>query len=66
MEYPSVPEKPSPEDIQPTYVRPPGLEFAMGVALFAMVLMVFFLIQSGVFITGVLDRTPDSCAAARR
>lgn len=31
----------------------------MGVALFAMVLMVFFLLQSGVFISGVLDRSPE-------
>ena len=59
MEQPSDPEKFSPEDIKPTFVRPPGLEFAMGVALFAMVLMVFFLIQSGVFIHGVLDRSPE-------
>lgn len=34
----------------------------MGVALFAMVLMVFFLIQSGVFISGVLQRSPDLMA----
>lgn len=59
MEHLSGPEKPSPEGIQPTYVRPPGLEFAMGVALFAMVLMLFFLVQSGVFIAGVLDRSPE-------
>lgn len=59
MEHPSGPEKPSPEGIQPTYMRPPGLEFAMGVALFAMVLMVFFVMQSGVFISGVLDRSPE-------
>jgi len=31
----------------------------MGVALFAVVLMVFFLLQSGLFISGVLDRSPD-------
>lgn len=31
----------------------------MGVALFAVVLMVFFLIQSGVFIYGVLSNSPD-------
>lgn len=59
MEHLSGPEKPSPEGIQPTYVRPPGLEFAMGVALFAMVFMVFFLIQSTVFITGVFKRSPE-------
>lgn len=59
MEQLSGPEQRSPEDHHPTYVRPPGLEFAMGVALFAMVLMVFFLIQSGVFIHGVLRHSPD-------
>ncbi len=59
MEHLSGPEKPSPEGIHPTYVRPPGLEFAMGVALFAVVLMVFFLLQSGVFISGVLERSPE-------
>ncbi len=59
MEHLSGPEKPSPESVQPTYVRPPGLEFAMGVALFAVVLMVFFLLQSGVFISGVLERSPE-------
>lgn len=31
----------------------------MGVALFGMVLMVFFMVQSGVFISGVLKHTPD-------
>jgi hypothetical protein len=59
MEHPSDPEKSSPEGIRPTFVRPPGLEFAMGIALFAMVLMVFFLIQSTVFIHGVFQRSPD-------
>ncbi|MCB0769157.1 MAG: CPBP family intramembrane metalloprotease [Flavobacteriales bacterium] len=59
MEHPSEPEKSSPEGIRPTFVRPPGLEFAMGIALFAMILMVFFLIQSTVFIHGVLLRSPD-------
>lgn len=34
----------------------------MGVALFGMVLMVFFLIQSGVFIGGVLRHSPDLMA----
>ncbi len=59
MEQQSAPGKPSPENIAPTYVRPPGLEFAMGVALFSVVLMVFFLIQSGIFIAGVLKHSPD-------
>lgn len=62
MATPSIPEKRSPEDYQPTFVRPPGLEFAMGVALFAVVLMVFFLVQSGVFISGVLRHSPDLMA----
>lgn len=62
MEHPSGPEQRSPERFQPTYVRPPGLEFAMGVALFGMVIMVFFLIQSGVFISGVLRHSPDLMA----
>jgi membrane protease YdiL (CAAX protease family) len=59
MEHPSDPEKSSPEEAQPTFVRPPGLEFAMGVALFAMILMVFFLVQSTVFIHGVFQRSPE-------
>jgi len=62
MEHLSGPEKRSPENIPPTFVRPPGLEFAMGVALFAMVLMVFFLLQSGIFIGGVLRYSPDLMA----
>ena len=52
-------EKPSPEDIQPTYVRPPGLEFTMGVALFALIFMIFFLVQSFVFFIGVKERIPE-------
>jgi hypothetical protein len=62
MEYPSGPEQRSPERFQPTIIRPPGLEFAMGVALFGMVLMVFFMIQSSVFIWGVLRHSPDLMA----
>lgn len=34
----------------------------MGVALFGMVLMVFFMVQSGVFISGVLRHSPDLMA----
>jgi len=35
------------------------LEFAMGVALFGVVMMVFFLVQTSVFIRGVLRHSPD-------
>lgn len=59
MAHPSDPEHRSPEQPQPTHVRPPGLEFAMGVALFGVVVMVFFLIQTSVFIRGVLRHSPD-------
>lgn len=59
MENPSDREKPSPENFKPTYVRPPGLEFAMGVALFALIFMVFFVIQSVVFLIGVVERSPE-------
>lgn len=59
MEDRSVPEKHSAEAPRPTYVRPPGLEFAMGTALFAMVLLAFFLLQSGVFIFGVFNASPE-------
>lgn len=59
MEDPSAQEQRSAEAPQPTSVRPPGLEFAMGTALFAMVLLAFFLVQSGVFIAGVYSRSPE-------
>lgn len=62
MEHPSGPEQQSPEGVQSSFIRPPGLEFAMGMALFGMVLMVFFMIQSGVFIGGVLQHSPDLMA----
>lgn len=42
-----------------THGRPPGLEFAMGVALFSMVLLVFMLVQFVVMLTGVLRMDPD-------
>ena len=38
--------------------RPPGLEFAMGVALFSVVLLVFMLVQFVVMLTGVLRIDP--------
>lgn len=59
MENPSDPEKSSPEYFEPTYVRPPGLEFTMGVALFALIFMIFFMVQSLVFLIGVVDRSPE-------
>ena len=59
MEFPSGPDHRSSEGPKPTFVRPPGLEFAMGVSLFGVVIMVFFLIQSSVFIGGVLRHSPD-------
>ncbi len=58
MENPSDPAKPSLEE-QPTYVRPPGLEFGMGLALSVFVFVVFFLVQSYVFFAGVIERSPD-------
>jgi len=39
--------------------RPPGLEFAMGVALFSVVLLVFMLVQFVVMLTGVLTIDPN-------
>ncbi|HMC96789.1 MAG TPA: hypothetical protein VKG92_04010, partial [Flavobacteriales bacterium] len=59
MENQSAPEKSSAESYQPTYVRPPGLEFAMGIALFAMVLIVFLLLQAVVFFHAIIVRTPE-------
>lgn len=59
MEHPSGLEQRSPENPQPTYARPPGLEFAMGVSLFGMMIMVFFIVQTVVFISGVLRHSPD-------
>jgi membrane protease YdiL (CAAX protease family) len=41
-----------------TQGRPPGLEFAMGVALFSMVLLVFMLVQFVVMLNGVLAVDP--------
>lgn len=59
MEDQSAPEQLSPQATERTVVRLPGLEFAMGMALFAIVFLVFFLVQTGVFMAGVLDRTPE-------
>jgi uncharacterized protein len=57
MENPYGPDPSSPEQ-RPTYVRPPGLEFTMGIALFIFILMVFFLVQAIVFFLGVVEYTP--------
>lgn len=59
MEHPSGPEERSPERDHSTHMRPPGLEFAMGVSLFGVVIMAFFLLQTTVFISGVLRHSPD-------
>jgi uncharacterized protein len=59
MENPSEQDPSSTPDIQPTYVRPPGLEMTMGVALFGLILMVFFFIQAGVFFSGVIASDPQ-------
>jgi len=59
MENLSGPEKSSAEGYRPTYIRPPGLEFAMGIALFAMVLLVFLLLQAAVFFRAIIVRTPE-------
>lgn len=57
MESPSAPEKSSAE--APTSLRPPGLEFAMGVALFAMVTVAFIVIQSVAFHHGIVKVAPE-------
>ena len=59
MQYPYDPDQPSPEGAANTHGRPPGLEFSMGIALFGVVIMLFFLIQTGVFVNGVLQHSPD-------
>lgn len=59
MEEQYRPDKDPQQEIAPMHIRPPGLEFAMGVAVFAVVLMVFFLLQSGIFIHGVVQHSPD-------
>lgn len=64
MEQPSAPEKSSVDDIHPSNIRPPGLEFAMGVALFAMVLMVFLVVQAVVFFQGIIARSQEFAGTA--
>ena len=58
MEDPSVQEQPSPEH-RPTYVRPPGLEFAMGMGIFGLVFMVFFVAQTAVLMRELVRRMPE-------
>lgn len=58
MEDPSAQEQPSPEH-RPTYVRPPGLEFAMGIGIFGLVFMVFFVAQTAVFVRELVRRMPE-------
>lgn len=59
MESPSAPEQRSNDFIPLEPGRPPGLEFAMGVALFAFIMVAFFVVQSIALVKGVLARTPD-------
>ncbi len=59
MEHLSGPEKPSPESIQPTYVRPPGLEFAMGVALFGVLVVTYALLQEACIIAYSFAHSPE-------
>jgi hypothetical protein len=59
MENPSAPG-PSSDDFRSTDPgRPPGLEFSMGVAMFAIAFMVFFIVQSVVFVRGLLAMSPE-------
>lgn len=39
--------------------RPPALEFSMGVSLFAMALIAFFIVQSVALVSGVAERSPE-------
>lgn len=59
MEDQSAREQRSADDQRPAYERPPGMEFGMGTAMFAIVLLAFFLLQSGVFIAGVYSSSPE-------
>lgn len=59
MESPSAPEQHSDDFIPLEPGRPPGLEFAMGVALFAFIMVAFFIVQSIALVKGVLARTPE-------
>ena len=55
MEQPSDGGKPSPET---RYLRPPGLEFGRGIAIFILVFAVFAMAQMCLLIWQVMTRTP--------
>ncbi len=59
MESPSAPEQRSPEFMPLEPGRPAGLEFSMGVALFALILVAFFLVQGYALVHGIVERTPE-------
>lgn len=59
MENPSAPERPSPDLLPTEPGRPPGLEFSMGVALFGIAMLVFFIAQSAALMTGIIARSPE-------
>lgn len=59
MESPSAPEQRSDEFMPLEPGRPAGLEFAMGVALFALILLAFLLVQGVALVLGVIARTPE-------
>jgi membrane protease YdiL (CAAX protease family) len=58
MDNPSAPERSSPEAIKPTPLRPPGVEFALGIAVFGFCLTVFFVSQSTAFLAQVTRVLP--------
>ncbi|MBK7382750.1 MAG: CPBP family intramembrane metalloprotease [Flavobacteriales bacterium] len=64
MESPSAPEKSSVDPPVHDPSRPPALEFSMGVALFAMVIIVFFLVQAIALVHGIAARTPELADAS--
>jgi len=66
MEHSSGQEKPSTEPVRPTAVRPPGLEFALGMAVFAVVMLFFFAVQTVVFVLEVNARDPELFAGGFR
>lgn len=59
MDNHSAPEPRSDDFLTPEPGRPPALEFSMGVSLFGLSVMVFFIAQSVVFMRGLLARTPE-------
>ncbi|MCB0757244.1 MAG: CPBP family intramembrane metalloprotease [Flavobacteriales bacterium] len=56
MEGPSEPEKPR---IEPTLLRPPGLEMARGLLYFAFIFMSFMFVQMVLLIWRVIALTPE-------